>query len=79
MKIKGLLKRLQYRQVAQSKKLSDNANNTSVLEEFERCVMCGELTPIPVSMPVEFRENYELGCGQLCNACQRKMWQDAET
>ncbi len=49
---------------------ADSANNG---EEFERCIMCGELTTIPVFMPIEFRENYELGCGQLCNTCYGKL------
>ena len=78
MKTKGLLKRLRRKPVTQAEKIFDNTNNTTDPEAFERCVMCGELTPIPVSMPVEFRENYEFGCGQLCNACKQKIWQEAE-
>lgn len=38
-------------------------------EEFERCVLCGKLTDIPISLPVEFRNNYEIGVGQLCGIC----------
>ncbi len=40
-------------------------------EEFERCVMCGKLTCVPVSMPVDWRENYEMGMGQLCAECAK--------
>ncbi len=42
------------------------------LEEFERCIMCGELTCVPISMPVDWRENYEVGLGQVCAECARK-------
>lgn len=55
-----------------SKKEADSVNNTPNTEEFERCVMCGALTCVPVSMPVDWRENYEIGCGQICAACAKK-------
>ena len=47
-------------------------NNTSKTEEFERCIVCGNLTCIPISMPIDWRENYEIGCGQLCAECAKK-------
>jgi hypothetical protein len=50
----------------------DIVNSSTETEEFERCVMCGELTGIPVSMPIDWRENYEIGCGQLCVKCAKK-------
>ena len=53
-------------------------NNTPKTEEFERCVMCGELTCIPVSMPIDLRENYEIGCGQICAECAKKQRKAAE-
>ena len=50
----------------------------SATEEFERCVLCGKLTCIPISMPVDWRENYEIGCGQLCVECAKKQQKVAE-
>ena len=47
-------------------------NNTPKTEEFERCVMCGKLTCVPISMPIDWRENYEIGCGQICAECAKK-------
>ena len=47
-------------------------NNTPNTEEFERCIMCGALTCIPVSMPIDWRENYEIGMGQVCAECAKK-------
>ena len=47
-------------------------NNTPKTEEFERCVVCGALTCVPISMPVDWRENYEIGLGQICAACTKK-------
>ena len=47
-------------------------------EEFERCVMCGSLTCIPVSMPVDWRENYEIGLGQICADCAARHRKDIE-
>lgn len=53
-------------------------NNTPNTEEFERCVMCGKLTCVPISMPVDWRENYEIGCGQICAECAKKQRKAAE-
>ena len=50
----------------------ENLKNIFEDEEFEPCVMCGESTGVPSSMPVDWRENYELGLGQLCLDCARK-------
>ncbi len=55
-----------------SKKEASNVNNPPKTKEFERCVMCGALTCIPVSMPIDLRENYAIGCGQLCAECAKK-------
>ena len=47
-------------------------NDAPKTEEFERCIMCGKLTCIPVSMPIDWRENYEIGMGQVCAECAKK-------
>ena len=44
----------------------------TVKEEYERCVICGKLTGIPISMPIDWRENYEIGFGQICAECAKK-------
>ncbi len=41
--------------------------------EFEICVMCGELTEMPISLPVDLRKNYVEGLGQLCDKCQHQL------
>ena len=55
-----------------TKKEVDSVNTTPNTEEFERCVMCGALTSVPISMPVNWRENYEIGFGQICAECAKK-------
>lgn len=50
--------------------------NTTKAEQFERCILCGILTDIPISTPLEFRENYEVGCGQMCYDCHQMLQQD---
>ncbi len=52
--------------------------NTPVTEEFERCIMCGKLTCVPISMPIDWRENYEIGCGRICAECAKKQRKAAE-
>ena len=58
-----------------SEKESLEMNNTPNTEEFERCVICGALTSVPISMPVDCRENYVIGLGQICAECASKQYQ----
>ncbi len=53
-------------------------NSTPKKEEYERCVMCGKLTCVPISMQIDRRENYEIGCGQICGECAKKQRKEAE-
>lgn len=39
------------------------------LEEYEVCIMCGAITDIPRSMPLDMRTGYLSGAGQLCQKC----------
>lgn len=61
-----------------SEKDAESVNNTRNTEEFERCIVCGELTGIPISMPVDWRENYEIGVGQVCAECAKKQREVAD-
>ncbi len=47
-------------------------NNDSVLH-YEICIICGHTTGVLMDTPIEFRENYIYGCGQLCERCSRKL------
>lgn len=47
-----------------------------VEEEFERCVLCRKLTSIPITMPIDFRDNYEIGLGQICSECAKKLYKE---
>lgn len=55
-----------------SKNEAVGVNNTPETEKYEHCVMCGKLTCVPISMPVDWRENYEIGFGQICTECAKK-------
>ena len=37
--------------------------------DMELCVLCGKVTDVPVSEPLEERMNYLPGAGQLCKEC----------
>ncbi len=56
----------------QSENAAESANAPTNTEEFERCIMCGKLTCVPISMPIDWRENYEIGMGQICAECAKK-------
>lgn len=42
-------------------------------EIYERCVICGELTAVRIDTPIEFRDYYEIGSGQICYSCHKKI------
>jgi len=48
-------------------------NNIFITDGFELCVICGKPTSVPASLPVQWREDYELGCGQVCSACRQEL------
>ncbi len=43
--------------------------------QFENCIICGEETQILMSTPIDCRENYVYGCGQLCAKCANEIRQ----
>lgn len=43
-------------------------------DEFEICVCCHKKLDIPVSTPVEFRDFYVDGAGQLCYDCYQEIY-----
>ncbi len=45
----------------------------------ERCVLCGEATGVLQSCPVDHRENYIIGVGQLCRSCWNEVADDGPT
>lgn len=40
----------------------------------ERCVLCGQPTGIPAELPVDRRDCYVEGAGQLCRRCWQKLY-----
>lgn len=46
---------------------------------FEKCILCQRETGVSVDLPVDSRENYALGLGQLCEKCYADMQDCAVT
>lgn len=61
-----------------SKKEVGSVSEVPIKEEYERCILCGQVTCIPVSMPIDWRENYEVGLGQVCAECAKKQREASE-
>jgi hypothetical protein len=43
--------------------------NTTEETLYEKCVLCGSLTNVRKTLPVEYRQNYIFGAGQICDDC----------
>lgn len=43
------------------------------MEEKDRCVICYAETPYTKDTPIEEREFYIEGCGQLCENCYQEI------
>ena len=54
------------------------SKNENVEEIYERCVICGELTEVLRETPINERDFYVVGCGQLCFDCYRKTCEASE-
>ena len=48
-----------------SKDKKDDDDNCA----FERCIICGQETTVRKDLPVDSREHYVRGCGQMCQSC----------
>ena len=49
--------------------MSSKENNHPRIKKTEKCILCGKDTGIPFSAPIDSRECYIVGCGQLCKDC----------
>ena len=49
--------------------MSSKENNHPIIKKTEKCILCGKDTGIPFSAPIDSREYYIVGCGQLCKDC----------
>ena len=55
--------------------MSDTKTNVHVEEKYERCICCKEQTNVLRATPVDEREYFIHGCGQLCPSCYRELTQ----
>lgn len=44
--------------------------------EYEICACCGKVTKVKKSTPIEFRDNYIEGAGQLCVQCVKELYSE---
>lgn len=54
--------------------MKDKNESVDKTIEYERCDLCGELTDIPVDMPIQKRKGYIEGSGQLCQKCYYELY-----
>lgn len=47
--------------------------NKDTQNQYEPCILCGMLTEIPLTMPVDCRQYYVEGIGQLCEHCYSEL------
>jgi len=44
-------------------------------EEYEICISCKEVTDVRKDTPIEFRNLYIIGAGQLCRHCYHELYE----
>lgn len=47
---------------------------STLSQEYETCVLCGQQTEYKIDVPVEFRSEFIPGAGQLCKKCYRELY-----
>ena len=57
------------KKISEKEKIYTEQHKENYAEKMERCVLCGELTDVPVMQPVGERKCYIVGAGQLCRKC----------
>lgn len=46
---------------------ADKSENKAIA--YERCIVCQHMTDVPQGRPIDLREYYVAGSGQLCRDC----------
>ena len=49
------------------------SGKTDLQSRYERCVLCGQATDTHLSLPIDLRDYYVEGSGQLCRDCWRRV------
>lgn len=57
-------------------KNKDEKNTNQEKNKFESCVLCGQITDVPVARDIQQRECYVEGAGQLCHDCYKKVYRE---
>ncbi|MCH5278403.1 MAG: hypothetical protein J1E60_01290 [Christensenellaceae bacterium] len=52
---------------------NDFSENIEPIDKNEPCALCGAATDVPQSRPVDERDCYIYGAGQLCRECYDKV------
>lgn len=60
------------------KNRAQNIGRESSLRQREYCVLCHEDTGYTADVPIEKRQYYYEGCGQLCLDCYRKIQEEQQ-
>ena len=42
--------------------------------ETDKCVVCGKDTKVPKDLPIDYRQYYVEGAGQLCKECYERIY-----
>lgn len=55
-------------------KLNKQASLCDILKagyhsKYEKCILCGAVTNVPIASPIDQRPDYLPGAGQLCREC----------
>ena len=45
----------------------------TVVSDYERCVLCGNLTNVKKNTPLEYRPHYVIGAGEICEECAEQL------
>ena len=54
--------------------LHQRRRTTRSMRPCDRCVLCGRATDVSTALPIDRRDHYIEGCGQLCRNCWKKLY-----
>ena len=54
--------------------LHQRRRTTRSMRPCDRCVLCGRATDVSAALPIDRRDHYVEGCGQLCRSCWKKLY-----
>ncbi len=67
---------IKFKEISPKAKSTFRGKEGGHFSQYEKCVICGIPTKVLRETPIDCRQNYIYGCGQLCERCASTFYKE---